>query len=238
MTKKLADEIEYIEWFDIPILSIKGLAFKNNIRYVALRDVHKALNRPYSIFHYPFKKVELIHGLEVIPKQEYNQKVKGHASSNKFVGSPTLTLISLEDLLQVLNILQSRKDINVLVKNLLLKTTEFREKLNGSKDTGLHFLTELLFKLDDIAFEFICKYEDKWLGYQALWDSPIWGMIISTIREKRELLGLEVPPERHTGLHHLDEDKPYRLIYPYVATKGHLIDKRFNHDDPRNRRYL
>jgi len=67
-TVDTADNIDYIEGFNIPILKVKGLAYKNNVRYVSMRDVYKSLNKKADMFTYPLKKIELIYDLETITK--------------------------------------------------------------------------------------------------------------------------------------------------------------------------
>jgi len=55
-----------------------------------------------------------------------------------------------------------------------------------------------------------------------IWDHQLWQIIIDIHRRIRDILGLPNPPKNHTGLHH--PDRPYRLVYPHIATWCRLVD--------------
>lgn len=94
----------------------------------------------------------------------------------------------------------------------------------------------LLEQLDDICYDWIKEHgEDYWKGYKMIWDHELWQMIIDIRYRIRQLLGLPLPKKGNTGLHH--PDRPYRKVYPHVATRGRLIDKRFDHENPKQKRF-
>ena len=207
---------------------------------MALVAIRKALDLESSnIFVYPQKKIVWIHPRETITKQEYNAQVQ---MSTQFILVPQgkdPILVSLGDAIQILTIIQKKAKNIELIRKLIIKIEDLQKQLNKQVRKELKFLVHLLEQFDDIAHDFIKSHgKNKWEGYKLLWEDTIWSVIIDIIYKRRSLLGLPNPPRRHTGLHHLDKNKPYYRIYPHIATKGKLIDKRHeNHEDPRNKKY-
>jgi len=225
---------EIIEEFGIPIFRKKGLNYK--IRYVARKHLEKKLDIEPRKFRFHEARVVWIHDKEVLTKKEYEaQKLGGTQFPLTF--HPSLPILySLGDAIQILSKLQSDEKKAKLIRRLIIKLEELQKKLNKYQKEEIKNLNSLLEQLDDISYDWIKEHgEDYWKGYIMLWDCQLWQMIIDIHYRIRQLLGLPIPKKENTGLHH--RDRPYRKVYPHVATRGKLIDNRFEHEDPRQKKY-
>ena len=221
---------EIIEEFGIPIIRIPGKQYK--IRYVAPVAIRNALNLKRSRLDYAIGKITWIHSKEKIEKKEYNKQIPTQLGFA--LGGKALNLVSIADTIQILSILQNDKEKERLIRKLIIKLEELQERLNKQQKEEIENLREILEKLDDIAYDWIKEHGiDKFHGYEMLWETTIWDLIINVHYRIRQILGLPVPKRENTGFHH--SNRPYYKVYPHIATKGRLVDKRFDHTDPRQK---
>lgn len=227
---------EIIEEFGIPVVRLKGKNYK--VRYVALGSIRKSLKiEDHQKLDHPQKIITWIHPRETITKQEYNAQVGRQTEFAFVLGGKPLIIVSLADAIQILTVLQKDKERSKLIRKLIMKIEELQEKLNRKEKDDINDRRHLLEQFDIACYDWIKEHgKDFWHGYKMLWDNQLWQMIIDTHYKIRQLLGLPVPKKENAGLHHLD--RPYRIIYPHIATKGQIIDKRWNHEDPRQRRFI
>ncbi len=225
---------ELIEGFGIPIFRKKGLNY--HIRYVARKHLELKLNIKPQKFRFHQDRIVWIHPKEMLTKEEYNTQIKGATQFPlSFRGSPPI-LYSLGDAIQILSRIQTDEERAKLIRKLIVKIEELQKELTKHQKEEIENLRYLLDQLDDICHDWIKEHgEDYWKGYKMLWDHELWQMIIDIRYRIRQLLSLHLPKKENTGLHH--PDRPYRIVYPHVATRGRLIDKRFDHEDPRQKRF-
>jgi len=223
---------EIIEEFGIPVVRIEG----KNIRYVSTAEIVKNLGLKPKRLIYPLKLIEFIHPRESMLKGEYNTQVGRTTQLSFKKGGRPLTLVSLGDAIQILSILQKDKVRSKLIRKLIVKIEELQAEIEKKDNKELKSIEETFIKLDDIAYTFIQEHgKEYWDGYKILWGNQIWALIIQLKRRENEILGIPIPTKRNTGLHH--PNRPYTRVYPYIATKSYIIDKRFKHEDPRNDKY-
>ena len=237
---------EIIEEFGIPIFRKKGLNYK--IRYIARTHLQKKLDvKQINQFRNIEKKLNWIHNKEVLTKKEYNTQKKGLTELTlSFRGSLPI-LYSLGDAIQILSKLETDEKRGKLIRKLIIKIEELQKRLNKQEKEEIDDLRYLLEQLDIVCYDWIKEHQESviykgrevfgnFAGFIRLWDHELWQMIIDIRYKIRQNLGLPVPKKENAGLHHLD--RPYRIVYPHVATKGQIIDKRWDHDDPRQKRFI
>lgn len=237
---------EIIEEFRIPVVRLKGKNYK--VRYVALVSVRKALNiLDRQKLDYPQRIITWIHPRETITKQDYNAQVGRQTEFVLPKGGHKTVLVSLADAIQILTVLQKDKERSKLIRKLIMKIEELQEKLNKKDKDDINDRRHLLEQLDINCYNWIKEHQKSviykgkevfgnFAGFIRLWDDELWQMIIDIRYKIRLILGLPVPKKENTGLHHVE--RPYRIVYPHVATKGQIIDKRWNHEDPRQKRFI
>ncbi len=233
---------EFIEEFGIPIFRKKGLNY--HLKYVARIHLQRKLDITRQRFNKAEDKTVFIHGREVLTKQEYTTQIKATPQfSLSFRGSLPI-LYSLGDAIQVLSKLQTEAKRSDLIRRLIIKIEELQKKINKQQKEEIANLQSLLNQLDPICYDWIKEHPEvaiykgkkvygKFAGYVHLWENELWQMVIDIHIRIRTILGLPIPKKENTGLHHAD--RPYRRVYPHIATKGRLADKRFDHEDPRQK---
>ena len=223
---------EMIEEFGIPVVRIEG----KSIRYVSTAEIVKKLKLKTGKLNYPQKIITWIHPRESITKQEYKCQVQISTQLTFAKSGRPLTLVSLADAIQILAVLQKDKKRSSLIRKLIVKIEELQIKIQKKDNEELKSIVISLNKLDVIAYDFVKEHgKDYWEGYNILWGTQIWELIKHLKRRECKVLGIELPKVKFQGLHH--PDRPYTEVYPYIATRGYIIDKRFKHEDPRNDKY-
>lgn len=226
---------EIIEEFGIPVVRLKGKNYK--IRYIALASIRKALKiKTHRKLAYPQKIITWIHPRENITKREYNAQVGMRSQFSFVLGGRPLTLVSLGDAIQILSVLETDQEKGSLIRKLIIKIEKLQERINKQEKEEVDDCRHLLEQLDIVCYDWIKEHgKDYWHGFKMLWENQLWQMIIDRRIKIRRLLGLPVPKRENAGLHH--SERPYRIVYPHVATKGQIIDKRWDHEDLRQKKF-
>lgn len=228
---------EIIEEFGIPIIRIPGKQYKH--QYVAKAAIAKTLNIVRQRLENGEKNIKWIHPRESITKQRYNAQVGKQTQFAFVLGGRPLTLYSLADAIQILSILQNDKEKGKLIRKLIIKLEELQEKLNKHQKEEIKNLQHILEQLDDVCYDWIKEHQEDNIyekGYRRLWNHQLWQITIDIHRRIRDVLGLPNPPIKYTGLHH--PDRPYRKVYPHIATRCRLIDSRYPHDHPIQKKFI
>ena len=226
---------EIIDKFGIPVIRLRGRNYK--IRYVAKATITKSLSIDRQRLENAEKKIIWIHPRESMKKQEYNVQVGRQTQFAFVLGGRALILYSLADTIQILSILQNDKEKGRLIRKLIIKLEELQKKIKKQQKEEIKNLQHILEQLDDVCYDWIKEHgKDIYEGYKMLWEHQLWQMIIDIYRRIRDILGLPNPPKNHTGLHH--PDRPYRKIYPHIATRSRLVDSRYDHDDKRQKKFI
>jgi len=235
---------EIIEEFGIPIFRKKGLNYK--IRYIARKHLELKLNIIPQKFRYHEDRIVWIHDREVLTKKEYKAQKLGETQFPLTFHPSLPILYSLGDAIQILSRIQTEAKKAKLIRRLIIKIEELQKKLNKHNKEDIEAWYSALKQLDDICYSWIKEHREAiiykgkevsgyYAGYIRLWDEPSWQLIIDAHIRIKTVLDLPIPTKKNTGLHH--SDRPYRKVYPHIATRGKLIDKRFGHEDPRQKRF-
>ena len=186
--------------------------------------------------NYPQKIIAWIHPRESISKIEYKTQAQKLTQLAFERAGRGLTMVSLADAIQLLTVLQKDKERSELIRKLIVKIEELQIEINKKDSEEIMTIEEAFNKLDIIAYDFVKEHGDEyWHGYKKLWGNQIWELIIHLKGRVSEVLGYPLPPKKHRGLHH--PDRPYTKVYPHMATRSYIIDKRFDHEDHRNDKY-
>ena len=238
---------EIIEEFGIPIFRKKGIQYK--VQYVARVHLQKKLDISPSKFKYHEDRIKWIHKKEFLTEKEYKTQVGKSLYSTqlniKFKHFKPI-LYSLGDAIQILGRIQTEEKKSELIRKLIIKLEVLQKKLNKYQKAEIENLHHLLEQLDDVCYDWIKEHQnpviyrgkevyDNFAGYVHIWGNQLWQMIIDLHYRIKKILGLPVPKREYTGLHHLD--RPYRRVYPHIATRGKIIDSRYDHDDPRQKKF-
>ncbi len=238
---------EIIEEFGIPVIRKKGLNYK--IRFVTIRDIRNSLDLEKGDLNHAMKKIVYIHPKEKIEKRAYNKQIRGLTQFTligRALGGSSLNLVSIADAIQILSILERKGKKRELIRKLIIKIEELQEKINKQQKEEINDCRLLLKQFDIVCYDWIKEHQESviykgeevfgnFAGFIRLWDHELWQIIIDIRYKIRRLLGLPVPKKENAGLHH--SERPYRTVYPHVATKGQIIDKRWDHEDPRQKKF-